>query len=130
MPQWSKARQDLPDRGARIKIRSASQSTPNQTQAHLLKVYFFGLSGFIDRTAEGYDKKQVERGHSKGPQTETSTLDSEDKATVHGTPAPPTELNGTTRAYLLTCYTKFTLLQVPTIPPELLCRLARATFDK
>ena len=57
-----------------------------------------GFFGLIDRTAE--DVTGWERGgvtHSKGPQARTWTLDgncSEDKASVHGTLALPTELNG------------------------------------
>ena len=57
-------------------------------------IHFYGLyMAFIRRN----DRKQVERGSDmqQGPQTGTGTQGrcSEDKASVNGTPALPTELN-------------------------------------
>ena len=54
--------------------------------------------GFIDRTAEYLDRKQDERErgggtHSKETKAGSQTRVREDRASVHGTPALPTELN-------------------------------------
>ena len=71
----------------------------------LMKFYFFKVFFwplwlfFIDSTPEEVDRKQGEREGewhaANGPQVGSRTLVrySEDKASVHGTPALPTELN-------------------------------------
>ena len=64
----------------------------------LFWLFFWPLHGVIDRTASEMTRNNDEVGttRSKGPQARTPTWGccSEDKASVHGTPALPSELMG------------------------------------
>ena len=73
---------------------------PQKVNCNRYKLFFLRWPfGFIDRTAEDLDGMRETGGvkRSKGPRdgSQTQVHCSENKASVHGTPALPTELNGT-----------------------------------